>query len=88
MIGNAGGAERSSRLQFLRRVVQKRDSTLQYAVDKLEKRSIDAAEIELLRELLADELVEFGLREDDEPTPYGLELESLSDWVGRAGQGR
>jgi hypothetical protein len=37
---------------------------------------------EELRNMLTSELVERGLAQNDEPTPWGLEVESLIDMIG------
>lgn len=45
---------------------------------------LSEAQREDLRGLLAEELLDIGLTDADEPSQYGLLIESLIDWLGRA----
>jgi len=69
-------------LVVLRRVVEKRDPALLTRLDSLADCPLTDDERESLRDLVADEFTERGLRNDDEPTAYGLVLESIIDWLG------
>lgn len=50
-------------------------------IDKLGSR-LDQSTREAIRHILADELVETGLRPDDEPNDRGLLIETTIDWLG------
>jgi hypothetical protein len=69
-------------LVVLRRVVEKRNPALLIRLDSLPERPLADDERETLRDLVSDEFTQLGLRDDDEPTPYGLFLESIIDWLG------
>jgi len=43
---------------------------------------VSEADRESLRQLVADELCELGLRANDEPNEYGLQLEDVIDGLG------
>lgn len=72
-----------NQLAFLRRLVEKRRPELGPRLTELERCPLSADERELFRELVADEFVEVGLHENDEPTGYGRELESIIDWLSK-----
>jgi hypothetical protein len=78
----SGGTDRH-RLAFLYRLVEKRRPELVPRLAELERHTLSADEREVLRELVADELTEVGLRDNDEPTGYGLVLESIINWLGK-----
>jgi hypothetical protein len=78
--GNRG--TNRNQLAFLQRVVEKRSPHLLSRLSELEQRPLSVDEREMFRELVADEFMEAGLQENDEPTGYGLALESVIDWLG------
>ncbi len=69
---------------LLRRILARRDREALKAFGDLDRGFMSEADKEFVREIVADELVEHGLQPDDEPTPYGLALEELIDWLGHA----
>lgn len=52
-------------------------------LDELGSRPLEEGTREVLRGLLADELVETGLDEDDEPNDRGRLIEAAIDWLGQ-----
>jgi hypothetical protein len=66
----------------LAQIVERREPPAMSVLPLLEKRQLTEDERELLRGLVADELVERGLDEKDQPNAYGLELERLIDALG------
>jgi hypothetical protein len=67
---------------LLRQVVERRHADLLELVDVLDTRPLTDDEREELRGVIADELVEDELDAQDEPTPRGLLLEEVIDWLG------
>ena len=67
---------------LLREIISRRDGSALTLLDALWERRMTEDERERLRGLVADELVERGLEDDDEPTGYGLQLERLVDALG------
>lgn len=52
-------------------------------VDKLIDESLSSSEVNELCELISNEFMMSGIREDFEPNSYGIELEILLDAVNR-----
>jgi hypothetical protein len=67
--------------ELLREVVSRRSPESLSVVDVLAQRRLTHDEREELRQIVADELVEHGLR-DDEPNEYGHRMERLIDALG------
>lgn len=65
-------------------IVERRKPDLLPIVASIRVIALTLSARDQLQELLADELVEAGLDQQDEPTAYGLEIEDLIDWVGKA----
>jgi hypothetical protein len=76
------GLTDQSQLALLRRVVEKRRPDLLERLVDVVRRPLSSTEQETFRELVAEEFAEMGLRVNDEPTGYGLALESLIDRLG------
>lgn len=81
-------ARRSSRLspdewQLLRDIVLQRDPTAEQVISVIGVRPLTIEERERLREVLALELMEKGLRDDDEPTEFGRRVDDLIGRLGR-----
>jgi hypothetical protein len=70
-----------SQLVLLRRVVQKRKPEQSARLSELWQHPLTDTEREMYREIVADEFAEAGLQANDEPTGYGLALESVIDWL-------
>ncbi|HEX6903868.1 MAG TPA: hypothetical protein VF789_29425 [Thermoanaerobaculia bacterium] len=68
--------------ELLRAVISRREPRLLKIVETLEKAPLTDEQREMLREVLADELCESGLRDDDEPNELGTRLDDL---IGRLG---
>lgn len=66
--------------QLLARVVGSREPALVAFVQKLGQEPLKEEEREELRSVLADELCDRGLDDDDEPTVYG---KALDDIIGK-----
>ncbi len=75
---------KSSQFELLETVVRRRAPELNELVKRLGALSADVSEAdrESLRQLVADELCELGLRANDEPNEYGLQLEDVIDGLG------
>lgn len=69
-------------LDLIQEVVKNRRPELLALVSRIGRRKLDTAERELLRECLAHELTESGLRPDYEPNERGLYIEAAIDWLG------
>jgi hypothetical protein len=65
---------------LLERVIRSREPSLVPLLDRLGRLSLTEEEREDLRSVLADELCERGLDEEDEPTSYGR---ALDDVIGK-----
>lgn len=65
---------------LLERVLRSREPSLVPLLDRLGRLSLTEEEREDLRSVLADELCERGLDEEDEPTSYGR---ALDDVIGK-----
>jgi hypothetical protein len=63
-------------------IVSRREPRLLPLLEVLEARGLTIDERESLREVIADEFLEKGLRGDDEPNQYGYLLERLIDRLG------
>ena len=61
--------------ELLSEIVWKREPSLIGAVASLQKIQLTAEQREDLRQAVTDELIETGLRDDDEPHERGLLLE-------------
>lgn len=68
--------------ELLSEIVWKREPSLIGAVASLQKIQLTAEQREDLRQAVTDELIETGLRDDDEPNERGLLLEELIDRLG------
>lgn len=66
----------------LRDVVSRRDRDALLLLKTLGERRLTEEERETLRGLVADDLVERGLDDHDEPNAYGLQMERLIDALG------
>lgn len=71
------------RIELMRTILSRRRPELLALLEALSSRSLTDEDREVLRAVIADELVEYGLDSKDEPTPHGLFLEDLIDWLGR-----
>jgi hypothetical protein len=69
-------------LALLRRIIERRKPGLSPLLNEIGRHRVSDDEREMLRGVVADELVEAGLRPNDEPTAYGLALEAVIDWLG------
>jgi hypothetical protein len=67
---------------LLRQIVEARAAALLPLVDSIGTKPLRRDEREKLRTVLAGELVEKELDEQDEPTARGLVLEDVIDWLG------
>lgn len=67
--------------RLIREVISARAPDRIGLIDKLGSR-LDESTRESIRHILADELVETGLRPDDEPNDRGLLIEAAIDWLG------
>lgn len=74
------GGESTDPSVLLRQVIGRRDPALAAILES--GRSLSDHERELLRSIIADELVERGLDERDEHTRYGQALEDVIDHIG------
>ena len=72
----------SGNLALLQSVVERREPALVTLIDDLGQRSLVDSDREALRHVVLSEFLDRGLGADDEPTPYGLELEDLIDILG------
>lgn len=72
---------KQSELDMLKKCVSKWNNKLMWVLETTEYIR-EPAIINELRSLVGDELIEQGL-ENDNPTPYGLQLETLIDKLGR-----
>ena len=68
---------------LLRRILARRDPDALMAFGDVDRGFMSEADREFLREIVTAELAERGFQPDDEPTPYGLALEDLIDWLGQ-----
>ena len=68
--------------RLIREVVEVRAPEQLGVVDKLKSKPLDQDAREALREVLAEELVETGLQDDDEPNERGRLIEAALDWLG------
>lgn len=71
------------RIELMRTILSRRRPDLLALLEDLSSGSLTDEDREVLRGVIADELVEYGLDSTDEPTPHGLVLEDLIDWLGR-----
>jgi hypothetical protein len=68
---------------LLREVINKHDPIFLPVLDRLGSIPLTDVQRERLRSSVAQELVESGLDENDEPTFRGFQLEELIDVLGR-----
>ena len=68
--------------ELLSEIVWKRDPSMIGAVASLQDIQLTDDQREDLRQAVTDELIETGLRDDDEPNERGLLLEELIDRLG------
>jgi hypothetical protein len=68
--------------ELLRHAVTAHNRRLLHVLSEIGQRPLTTDEREELRGALADELTAAGLDAEDEPTPYGLELENVIDALG------
>ena len=66
----------------LRQVVSRRSPTSLPLLDALAERRLSDDEREELRQIVMDDFVARGLREDDEPNEYGHRMERIIDALG------
>jgi hypothetical protein len=66
-------------LALLRDVLSKRRPDLLSVTARLDIVPLTAGQLEDFRNAVLDELLEFGLGENDEPTPRGVQLDKLID---------
>ena len=66
--------------ELLREVVWRREPSLLRLLEVIGRTPLTTVQREALREILADELCETGLRADDEPNERGLKIDDL---IGR-----
>ena len=62
---------------LLRDIISRREPSAMEIVDLLGKAPLAEEEREWLREILSDELCEFGLKADDEPNDLGRRIDDL-----------
>lgn len=67
---------------LLRRTVERHAPELISLVDAVGEAPLDETDREALRSAVLSEFLSAGLESNDEPTPYGLELEALIDALG------
>lgn len=70
-------------LELLRESLKSNRPDLMWVIEKEEIIDLDIPLANELRDIVGDELVKRGLKEDDEPNSLGLELEDLIDCIGR-----
>jgi len=70
-----------SESSLLREIIMKHNDSLINILDSIGQSKLTTEERENLRELIADELIETGLDENDEPNKRGLMLEKLIDML-------
>lgn len=68
--------------ELLSEIVWKRDPSMVGVVASLQDVQLTVDQREELRQAVTDELMETGLRDDDEPNERGLLLEELIDRLG------
>lgn len=68
--------------ELLSEVLWKRDPSMIGVVASLQEVQLSEDQREELRQAITDELMETGLRDDDEPNERGLMLEELIDRLG------
>ena len=75
---------KSDQFELLGAVVRRRAPALNGLVHQLKDSpaALSDADRESLRQVVADELCDLGLRQDDEPNEYGLQLEDVIDGLG------
>ncbi len=69
-------------IELLREIVSKRAPDLLALIDSLGVVPLTQEQREELRGVISDEFCETGLREDNEPNPWGVRLDDL---IGRLG---
>ena len=69
--------------ELLRTVLARRRPELLDLVDPHSEVEVNNEQLDELRQIVSDEFLESGLREDDEPNSRGLLLENLIDELGR-----
>jgi hypothetical protein len=72
----------NANIDLLYAVVMRRKSEYADLLNQLGIIPLSDKQRELLRDVISDEFIEYGLREDDEPNEKGLELELLIDLLG------
>lgn len=75
-------ARDSSAIRVLTELVGRRSPIDLAIVAAINARELSADERERLREIVADEFVEYGLGPDDEPNSRGLLLDDIIAWLG------
>ena len=70
-------------LELLRVCLNHHKPELLYVIDSQELINIDSGLGNELRQAVGNEFCRDGLKQDDEPNEYGLELEELIDKIGR-----
>lgn len=69
-------------MEFLRRMIERHVPELLPLVDTVGKTPLNETDREALRGAVLSEFLSSGVDSNDEPTPYGLELEALIDALG------
>ena len=67
---------------LLDNVISKRRPDLIPITESLFNYDLKAEQINMLQDVISDELVEHGFREDDEPNDYGKMLDDLIGYIG------
>ena len=73
----------TDRSVLLRQIVKRNEPELLALVDTVGVNPLSEADREALRLTIMREFLSTGLDSDDEPTPWGLQLEQLIDALGR-----
>ncbi|HZG41493.1 MAG TPA: hypothetical protein VEY93_00940 [Longimicrobium sp.] len=71
-------------IELISEIAKRRDPALVGLLPEGGQLKLSETQREDLRGLLAEELLDIGLTDADEPSQYGLVIESLIDWLGRA----
>lgn len=69
-------------MELLRKLIAKRDPALLPLLDQIGNVRLTFDQRESLRDKVLDEFTELGLRENDEPNQYGLQLDDLIAYLG------
>ncbi len=72
----------SAEKELLQEVISRRSPESTPLLDALARRRLTDEEREELRQVVTDDLIERGLRDDDEPNEHGHRMERLIDALG------